>query len=177
MVSKARLEKEKKVGEIKEKLKNANAAILTDFRGLNVAEVTELRRQLREAGVDYKVVKNTLTRIAAKEVGLEDLLEYLEGPTAIAFSKDDPVAPAKILTKFAKDHDNLKLKAGILQGKVVGLEQVKSLAELPSREELLAQVARAMQGPIVGLVNVLSGPIRNMVYALEAVRKKKEAEA
>ncbi|MBZ4688696.1 MAG: ribosomal protein [Clostridiales bacterium] len=176
-MNKARQEKERVVQEIKSKLQNSNAAVLTDYRGLNVAEVTELRKQLREAGVEYKVLKNTLVKIAAKEVGLEDLFQYLEGPTAIAFSEEDPVAPAKILSNFAKEHKNLEIKAGLLEGNVVSIEQVKELADLPSREELIAKVLGGLQGPISGLVNVLQGPIRNLVYVLEAIRKEKEAQA
>jgi large subunit ribosomal protein L10 len=176
-VKKSRKLKEQQVQDIKSKFDNSNAAILTDYRGLNVAEATELRKQLREADIEYKVLKNTLTKIAIKDSELDDLNDFLEGPTAVAFSESDPVAPAKILSQFAKEHNNLEIKAGVLEGKVVNIEQVKVLADLPSREELLAQVLRAMQGPVSGLVNVLQGNIRNLVYALEAVRKEKEAQA
>lgn len=164
------------VQEVKEKLSNAQGAVLTDYRGLNVKQVTELRKRLREAGVEYKVYKNTLTAIAARELGLGDLEQYLVGPTAIAFGYDDPVAPAKILAEFAKENEALELKAGLLEGRVIGLDEVKALAALPSREVLLSQVLRGMQAPIAGLVNVLQGNIRNLVYALDAVRQKK-AEA
>ena len=174
-MNKARLKKESAVQEIKSKLQNSNAAVLTDYRGLNVAEVTELRRQLREAGVEYKVLKNTLTKIAAQEVGYEGLFEYLEGPTAIAFSTEDPVAPAKILANFAKEHKNLAIKAGLLEGSVVSVDQVKALADLPGREELIAKVLGGLQGPITGLVNVLQGPIRNLTYVLNAIKEEKEA--
>ncbi len=176
-MKKSRHMKEQQVEEIKNKFDGSNAAILTDYRGLNVAEATELRKQLREAGVEYKVLKNTLTKIAINNSGLEDLNEYLEGPVAIAFSEIDPVAPAKILSKFAKEHNNLEIKVGVLEGNVVNKEQLKMLADLPSREELLAQVLRAMQGPISGFANVLQGNIRNLVYVVEAVRKEKEAQA
>lgn len=164
------------VQEVKEKLSNAQGTILADYRGMNVKQITELRKRLREAGVEYKVYKNTLTAIAARELGLDGLEEYLTGPTAIAFGYDDPVVPAKILSEFAKNNEALSLKGGVLTGKVIGLDQVKALAELPSREVLLSQVLRGMQAPIAGLVNVLQGNIRNLVYALEAVRQKK-AEA
>lgn len=164
------------VQEVKEKLSNAQGAVLTDYRGLNVKQVTELRKRLREAGVEYKVYKNTLTAIAARELGLGDLEQYLVGPTAIAFGYDDPVAPAKILAEFAKENEALELKAGLLEGRVIGMDEVKALAALPSREVLLSQVLRGMQAPIAGLVNVLQGNIRNLVYALDAVRQKK-AEA
>lgn len=162
------------VEELKDKLSRSRGAILADYRGLNVKQVTELRSKLRAAGVEYKVVKNTLATIAAKELGLDDLVEYLNGPTAVAFGYDDPVAPAKILADFAKENKALELKGGVLTGNVIDVDDVKALAELPSREELLAQVVRGMQAPIAGMVNVLQGTIRNFVYALEAVRRKKE---
>jgi large subunit ribosomal protein L10 len=169
--------KKQVVAEITKKFTDAKSVVITDYRGLNVAEVTELRSKLREAGVDYKVVKNTLLKIAAKEAGIEGAEEYFQGPTAVAFGLEDAVAPAQILSKFAKDHKNLEIKAGILEGNVIGLDQVKALADLPSREILLGQVASVFQAPIAGLVNVLQGPIRKLGYALEEVRKLKEAQA
>ncbi len=176
-MNKQRQQKAEIVAEIKEKLGNARGAVLTDYRGLNVAEMTELRAKLREANVEYKVLKNTLVTIAARDMGLEGLDPYLEGPTAIAFGTEDAVSPAKILSKFAKDHKDLEIKAGILEGKVIGIEEIKALAELPTREELLAQVLRGMQAPMAGFANVLQGTIRNLVYVLEAIRKEKEQMA
>ena len=132
---------------------------------------------MREAGVKYMVAKNTFIRIAAQEAGIEGLDAYLEHNTAVAFSAEDPVAPAKILNDFSKDHKALEIKAGVLDGKVIGLDEVKAVAELPSREELLAKLVGSMQAPISGLVNVLQGTIRNFVYTLEAVRQKKEQES
>jgi large subunit ribosomal protein L10 len=170
----ARPDKVAAVAEIKDKLSRAQSVVLADYRGLNVAQATELRKQLREAGIEYKVVKNTLTIIAARECGLDGLASLLTGPTAIAFGYDDPVAPAKILSEFAKANKDLELKGGVLDGQVMNVEDVKALADLPSREELLAQVLRGMQAPIAGFVNVLQGTIRNFVYALDAVRKQKE---
>ena len=169
--------KKQVVDEIKERLEKIQGAVLTDYRGLNVAEVTELRSKLREAGIEFKVLKNTLTRIAAHQVGLQDLDSYLEGPTAIAFGIDDPVAPAKILAEFAKAHKDLEIKAGILENKVIDADGVKALAELPSREVLLAKVLGAMQSPMYGFAGSLQGVLRNFVYALDAVREKKAAEA
>lgn len=169
--------KKQVVDEIKERLEKIQGAVLTDYRGLNVAEVTELRTKLREAGIEFKVLKNTLTRIAAHQVGLQDLDSYLEGPTAIAFGIDDPVAPAKILSEFAKAHKDLEIKAGILENKVIDAEGVKALADLPSREVLLAKVLGAMQSPMYGFAGSLQGVLRNFVYALDAVREKKAAEA
>ena len=172
-----RPEKAGKVAELKDLLSSSKGAVLVDYCGLTVAEDTELRSKMREAGVKYMVAKNTFIRIAAKEAGIEGLDAYLEHNTAVAFSAEDPVAPAKILNDFSKDHKALEIKAGILDGKVIALDEVKALAELPSREELLAKLVGSMQAPISGLVNVLQGTIRNFVYTLEAVRQKKEHES
>lgn len=172
-----RPEKAGKVAELKDLLSSSKGAVLVDYCGLTVAEDTELRSKMREAGVKYMVAKNTFIRIAAKEAGIEGLDAYLEHNTAVAFSAEDPVAPAKILNDFSKDHNALEIKAGILDGKVIALDEVKALAELPSREELLAKLVGSMQAPISGLVNVLQGTIRNFVYTLEAVRQKKEQES
>ena len=172
-----RPEKAGKVAELKDLLSGSKGAVLVDYCGLTVAEDTELRSKMREAGVKYMVAKNTFIRIAAKEAGIEGLDAYLEHNTAVAFSAEDPVAPAKILNDFSKDHKALEIKAGILDGKVIALDEVKALAELPSREELLAKLVGSMQAPISGLVNVLQGTIRNFVYTLEAVRQKKEQES
>ena len=165
------------VAELKETLTGAKGAVLVNYRGLTVAQDTKLRRQLREAGVDYRVVKNTMTRIAAQEAGLEGLDVYLEGPTAMAISTTDPVAPAKIITDFVKEHklQVLEVKAGLVEGNVIDENGVKALASLPSREVLIAKMLGSMQSPITGLVNVLQGSIRNLVYALDAVRQQKES--
>ena len=163
------------VEEMKEKLQSAQGAVFVGFSGLSVADVTKLRRKFREGGVAYKVVKNTLTRIAADELGFNDLDAVLEGPTAIAYSAEDTVAPAKILKDFIKETktEALTVKAGIADGQVIDAAAVEALASLPSREELLAKLVGSMQAPISGLVNVLQGNIRNMVYVLDAVRAKK----
>ena len=172
-----RPEKAGKVAELKDLLTSSKGVVLVDYCGLTVAEDTELRSKMREAGVKYMVAKNTFIRIAAQEAGIEGLDAYLEHNTAVAFSAEDPVAPAKILNDFSKDHKALAIKAGVLDGKVIGLDEVKAVAELPSREELLAKLVGSMQAPISGLVNVLQGTIRNFVYTLEAVRQKKEQES
>lgn len=172
-----RPEKAGKVAELKDLLISSKGVVLVDYCGLTVAEDTELRSKMREAGVKYMVAKNTFIRIAAQEAGIEGLDAYLEHNTAVAFSAEDPVAPAKILNDFSKDHKALEIKAGVLDGKVIGLDEVKAVAELPSREELLAKLVGSMQAPISGLVNVLQGTIRNFVYTLEAVRQKKEQES
>ena len=172
-----RPEKAGKVAELKDLLTSSKGVVLVDYCGLTVAEDTELRSKMREAGVKYMVAKNTFIRIAAQEAGIEGLDAYLEHNTAVAFSAEDPVAPAKILNDFSKDHKALEIKAGVLDGKVIGRDEVKAVAELPSREELLAKLVGSMQAPISGLVNVLQGTIRNFVYTLEAVRQKKEQES
>jgi len=170
-------EKSLVVSEIKEKFQQSSGIVLADYRGLTVAQVTQLRAKLRKAGVEYRVLKNTLVRRAADELGVEGLEPYLKGPTALAFSAD-PVAPAKILMDFAKENKlkKFQIKAGVLEGKVIGADNVKALADLPSREVLLAMVLRGMQAPLSGMVNVLQGPIRKMGYALEEVRKLKAAQ-
>lgn len=170
----ARPEKVAIVEELAAKFEESAAAIFTDYRGLDVQTITELRRQLRDGGVEYRVVKNTLTKLAAEKAQVVGVDQLLGGPTAIAFNPTDPVAPAKILSEFAKAHDQLEIRGGILNGQVIDADEVKRLASLPSREQLLAMVAMAMQGPIYGFVNVLHGTLRGLVYALDAVRRQKE---
>jgi large subunit ribosomal protein L10 len=152
------------VAELTEKLQNSKSTIITDYRGLTVAEVTELRKKLREAGVEYKVLKNTMTRRAAEAANLSEINEFLTGPVAIAFSYDDVVAPAKILNDFAKGHKALELKAGIVEGKIINTAEVQALAELPSREGLLSM-----------LLSVLQAPMRNFAYAVKQIAEKQEA--
>lgn len=166
-MSKAIEMKKQVVQEIAERFSNSKSTIVTDFKGLNVSQSTELRKQLREAGVEYKVLKNTLTRLAAKEVNLDGLNEHLVGPTAIAFSNEDVVAPAKVLHKFAKENKELEIKAGVVEGKIVSLEEIKALAELPSHEGLLSM-----------LLSVFQAPVRNLALAVKAVAEQKaEQEA
>lgn len=162
------------ISEVKDDLKNAKTAIVTDYRGLNVEQITTLRRALRAENVKYFVVKNTLASIAAHELGLEALDTYLEGPTAIAYGFDDPVAPAKILTKFAKQFDKLEIKGGLLQGTLLDPIRIKVLADLPPREVLLAQVAGTFAAPMVGFAGVAQGILRKFVGTLDAVREQKE---
>ncbi|MBO8169378.1 MAG: 50S ribosomal protein L10 [Thermoanaerobacteraceae bacterium] len=176
-MNKQRQKKAEIVKDIKDKLEASQSVILTDYRGINVADMTNLRSRLREANVEFKVLKNTLIKRAADELGIEGMDPFLVGPTAVAFGIEDPVAPAKVLSEFAKDHKELEIKGGLLEGKVIDLDKIKALADLPSKEELLAQVARGFQAPIAGLANVLQANIRNLAYALEAVRKQKEQTA
>ena len=166
------LQKKEVVSEISEKIKAAKAMVFADYRGLTVEQDTELRNALRKAGVEYKVVKNTLTRFAAKENGLDSLDSFLNGPTSMASSDTDPVAPAKVLAEYAKKFDKLELKVGVVEGKVIDLEGIKALAELPPREVLIARVLGGFNAPISGLVNVLNGNIRGLVVALNAIAEK-----
>jgi len=159
-------EKQQIVEEITAKLRESATTVLTDYRGLNVAQVTELRRKLREAGIEFRVLKNTLIRRATANAELTELDSVLTGPTAVAFGKDDAVAPVKILSQFAKENEALKIKGGVVEGRVVGFDEIKALADLPSREGLLSM-----------LLSVLQAPIRNFALAVKAVADKKEAEA
>ncbi|QNO14801.1 50S ribosomal protein L10 [Alkalicella caledoniensis] len=170
----AREEKALVVAELKEKFSSVQGAVITDYRGLDVARVTKLRAKLREAGVEYKVIKNTLAKLAIEDSELSTLSEHLQGPTAVAFGYNDPVAAAKILSDFAKDNKELEIKAGIVEGKVIDFAGVKALADLPSREVLLAQALAGIQAPVTGFVNVMQGNLRNLAYVLEAIRKQQE---
>lgn len=171
------LEKKKQaVVNLTNKLKEAKAFVLADYRGLTVEQDTELRRALRKADVEYKVVKNSLVRFAVKENGLDELTPFLEGPTSLALSNTDPVAPAKVLAEYAKKYDKLELKVGVVEGKVIDIAGIKALADLPSREVLIAQVLGGFNAPITGFVNVLNGNIRGLVVALNAIAEKKQNE-
>ena len=168
------------VAQLKEQLESAKGVVLTSYKGLTVAQDTDLRRELREAGVSYHVVNNTMLRIAAKEAGIEGIEEHLEGTTAFAFSTEDAVAPAKVICGFIKknkleDAEVLTVKVGMVEGKVIGVDEVKALAALPSREELIAKLLGSMNAPISNTVNVLQGVIRNAVYVLYAIRSQKES--
>lgn len=165
-MSKALEAKKKIVEEIRERLENSKSTIITEYKGLTVAEMNELRKQLRENGVEYSVLKNTLTRRAADQANLSVLNEHLVGPTAIAFSQEDVVAPAKVLHNFSKEHEHLKIKGGVIEGDVVSLEEIKALADLPSREGLISM-----------LLSVLQAPIRNFALAVQAVSEKNEEAA
>jgi large subunit ribosomal protein L10 len=149
-------QKQEIVKKLSEKVKASKAIVFADYRGLTVEQDTELRNALRKAQVEYRVVKNTLTRFAAKENGLEGLDSYLNGPTAMAVSETDPVAPAKVLAEYAKKFEKLELKVGVVEGKIIDVNGIKALAELPSREVLIAKVLGSFNAPISGFVNVLN---------------------
>ncbi len=160
-------QKKQVVAQLVETLKSAQAGVLVDYRGITVEQDTQLRAKLREAGVEYKVVKNTLTRFAAKEVGFEELDEQLNGPTALAISTTDAVAPAKVISDFAKDVEALQIKAGFVDGKVISLDEVKTLASTPSREVLIAKIMGSLNAPISKLVRTLQALVDNGVEPAE----------
>lgn len=148
--------KEAKVAEIKEKLEKANSVVLSKYQGLTFEEDTILRKNLREAGVEYKVYKNTLVTLAAKELGLEGIVEYLEGPVAIAFGYEDVTVAARVLNDFAKDHKKLELKAGIVEGEIYDTNKIKQLATIPSKEVLIAKLLGSIKSPISSFARVIN---------------------
>ena len=169
--------KQQFVEALRERLKKSRVVILTDYKGLDVAAMTELRSKLREADVEYQVIKNTMLRRAVEGTDVEVIQGDFKGPSAIALSVEDPVAPAKILTDFAKTNPKLEIRVGVLEGKVLDLASIKALSDLPSREELLAQVLAAMIAVPTALVTALSDVPRRMVNVLQAIKDQKEAEA
>lgn len=159
-------EKKAIVSALVERLKNAQAGVIADYRGLSVAQDTELRKKLREAGVEYTIVKNTLTRFAANEAGLGELDPVLHGPSALATSETDVVAPAKVLVDFAKNNEQLEIKAGFVDGKVIDVAEVKVYASIPSKEVLISKMLGSLQAPI-----------GNLVRTLDAIAKKEDGAA
>lgn len=163
--------KKAQVVELVDVLKNATTGVLVDYRGLSVEEDTKLRNNLRAAGVKYFVVKNTLLRLAANQTGLEDLDSILHGPTALAVS-DDAVAPAKVLADFAKENDTLEIKSGFMDGKVLSLDEIKTLAKTPSKETLIAKIMGSLNSPISGLARLLSTIADGGVEIADLIAKK-----
>lgn len=161
-MSKAIEKKQELVNLIAEEIKASSSIVIADYRGLNVAEVTELRNNMRNEGLTFKIYKNSLVRRAMEQAGIEGLDEVLTGPNAIAFSSEDVVAPARVLNDFSKTHENLELKAGVIEGKVANLEEIKAIATLPNKEGLLSM-----------LLSVLTAPMRNTALAVKAVAEKK----
>ena len=168
-----REEKERLVAELHEKFKEVRAVILTDFTGLDVAQVSRLRRQLQERGMEYRVVKNTLLRRASQKTALEALAEHFVGPNAIVLSYEDPVLPAKILVDIAKEEPELQIKAGFVEGRVLEPKDVKALATLPPREVLVGQMVGLLKAPLAMLVGVLQAPMRELVGVLQAIKEGK----
>ena len=169
-------EKKQLVADLTEKFKNSAGGVLVDYQGINVEQDTKMRTELRNAGVDYFVFKNTLARLAVKQCGFEELLPVLVNMTAIATSEKDPVAPAKILTAYAEKIESFKIKAGFVEGAVIDDAGVNRLATLPAKEELVAKVLGGLQAPIYGLVNVLNGNLRGLACVLQAIHDKKAEE-
>ncbi len=167
--------KQEQVELMHEKLKRAKAVFLADFRGMNVEKATTLRNELRAAAVEYKVFKNSLLELASKETDFECLQPHLAGPTAVAISYDDPVSAAKVLSKFAKvPQGAFVLKAGVLSGKLLDVAQIQALADLPSREVLLAKMLGSMQAPATNFVGLLAAIPGSFVRVLDAIRVQKE---
>ena len=164
------------VADLRKLLGETNATIFADYRGLSVADLTDLRKKLRTANAEFRVVKNTLFRRAADGfLPLDDLEAHITGPTAISFSKGDPVAATKVMVDFIKDHKTFSLKAGVVDGRVYGPTQLEALSKIPSREVLLSQMLGSMNAPITGLVGTLGGILSNFVFTLQAVADQKAA--
>ncbi|MGX8700196.1 50S ribosomal protein L10 [Caproiciproducens sp.] len=170
-------QKKQAVSALAESLKGACTGVIVDYKGITVAQDTKLRKELREAGNDYMVVKNTLLRLALKDAGIDGLDHVLEGTTALAISKDDYVSSAKILAKFAETSKTFELKAGFVDGGVIDADGVKELAALPSKEVLVAKALGGLNAPITGFVTVLSGTMKGLVVALNAIAEKQAANA
>lgn len=165
------------VDELADKLSDAISGVLIDYRGITVEQDTELRNQFRAAGVEYSVIKNTLTRLACNKVGLDDLDDILHGPTSLAISNTDAVAPAKVISEYIKKNDKISIKSGFVEGKVISANEIKALADIPSKEVLYAQLLYGLNSPITGLVTVLNGTIRSLVLALNAIAEKQGQSA
>ena len=169
-----RPEKKAAVDNLMQKFTSAKSVFLTDYSGLTVEKITDLRRSLRKSQVEYLVAKNTLARIAAKNAGLEELVPHLDGPTALAFGLGDPAAPAKVITEFLKNNEKPVIKSFVFEGQFFEGKSADEVAKLPGRDQLLARLAASLNGPITGLANSLQGILRNFLYALNAVADKKQ---
>ena len=170
-------EKKRFVQELHERLGKSKVVILADYKGLDVGAMTDLRTKLREAQIEFQVIKNTMLRLASEGTDVELIKDQFKGPSAVALSYDDPVAPAKILTEFAKANDKLEIKSGVLNGQAIDLAGIKALSSLPSRDELLAQVLSAMIAVPTSFVRALSDVPRRMVNVLQAIKDQKEQQA
>jgi len=168
----ARPEKVAQVEAVEAAVNSARSIVLSDITGLNVAKVTELRRRCRAEGVDLKVVKNTLAKRGIEKTAARDLAKYLEGPTAIAISRESENGAAKVLAKFAKEHELPKLKAGFVDGIVIDAKGVLALSQLPTKGELVSQLLGGIQGPARNLLSVMQGPARNLASVLKQISEK-----
>ncbi len=171
--TRAKPEKVSSVNELHDKFARAVSAVLADFRGLTVQELTDLRQQLREASLELAVVKNTLAQRAVQQTPYEKLSPYLKGPTSITFSYRDTMAPAKVLSAYVKKQPKLAVRAGLFEGAVVPAEKISEIADLPPREVLLAYALAAMQGPLAGLAWTLQGILSTFIGTLQAIHDKK----
>jgi len=169
----ARPEKEASVAEMKERLQACSIAIASQYQGITVEEVTQLRAKMRAEGIKFKVYKNTLAARALKELNLEEATKFMDGPTIWAFSKD-PAAPARILKEFAKNVEKVKVQGGILDGKTIDAKKLEALADLPSRHQLLGQLVGVMAAPLQNFVGVMSAVPRNFLGVMSAVKAEKE---
>lgn len=169
-------QKQERVTQLKDQLGRSQLAVIADYRGLTVKEMTSLRRKIQAAGGEYTVAKNTLVRRALKDTeGMPEIDSMLEGPTALLLGYEDPVGPIKALMDYLKENKKeLEIRGGILEGREVGSEELKQISTLPSREEMVAKLMGSMQSPAQGVAITLSGVARNLAYVLEAVRKQKE---
>ncbi len=165
----------KRIEELTDIIKDAKSIILNDFTGLDVSDISELRRLCRESGVTYRVIKNTLAKRGFHDLGLDEIEELLSGPTAIAVSTEDEALPAQVLKKFADDYELPRFKGGYIAGRLFNAEEVERLASLPGREVLLGQVVGTFQAPMRGLLNCLGASLRDLVTVLKAVSEKKGA--
>lgn len=165
------------VESLRQTIAAQKGAVVAEIKGLTVAEITALRKKLREVNAEFRVVKNTLIRLAAKDTDFGKLDDYFKGPTAVAFTHGDPVSLAKAMKTFVAGSQKVSLKAGYLDGKALTAKDVEALADVPSREVLLGRLVGSLASPITGLARVLSGPQRKLVYALDAVRNQKPAQA
>ena len=172
-----RTDKAKVVEEVQESFKKANATFIAEYQGIKAQDMNEFRANLRNASMDFKVVRNTLARRAVKGTPIESLASELKGPTAIAFSYSDAALAAKTLVQFAKEQPKLKLRIGTLGNRVISVQEIKGLAELPSRDVLLARMLGSMKAPMTGIAGVLAGVPRKFLYALNAVKDAKAAQA
>ena len=173
----ARPEKERIIQELKAKFEKSKSFVLTDFSGLKVGEITQLRKNFREKGLEYKVVKNTLIRLAVENKAYSPITNYLEGPTGIVFGYDEPTLPARILYDFQKKLEKPKAKVLWMEGKIYEGIRLKELATLPSKELLLANLIGALNSPLVGFVGTLSGVLTNFVRTLDAIAKSRSGKS
>jgi large subunit ribosomal protein L10 len=168
-----RAEKIEVVEELKKVFKDSGSVILIDFKNIDVPDITELRRKIRESGSEYRVVKNTLALRAAEGTSMDEVKEHFEGPTAVAYTEQNIVGLAKVLRDFIKEHSGMGFKVGVLEGQVVSHEQVSSLADMPSREELLSKVVFLMNAPLTRLAMALNSPLQKLAVLLKQLEEQK----